>query len=93
MGCETGVELTYPESEFNSSGLLFGISFTISGIFTLLFTFILEKTSDFWSNMLMVALLTIGTVLTIFIRNVCKRQEALRPHNLNQNVDKKSEKF
>ncbi|XP_044730966.1 uncharacterized MFS-type transporter C09D4.1-like [Chrysoperla carnea] len=93
VGCETGVELTYPESEFNSSGLLFGISFTTGGIFTLLFTFILETTSDFWSNMVMVILLTIGTVLTICTRNVCKRQDALRPYNLNENVNQKIEKF
>ncbi|XP_044729455.1 uncharacterized MFS-type transporter C09D4.1-like [Chrysoperla carnea] len=87
VGCETGVELTYPESEFNSSGLLFGASFITGGVFTLLLTFILETTSEFWSNICMVVLLIIGTVFTILTRNVRKRQAALQPSIFNLNVN------
>ncbi|XP_044730965.1 uncharacterized MFS-type transporter C09D4.1-like [Chrysoperla carnea] len=93
VGYETGVELTYPESEFNSSGLLIGVSSMAGVIFTFLFTYILETTSDFWANMGMAMLLMVGTVLTLFTRNVRKRQEALDPSKLKQHIEKNTEKF
>ncbi|XP_044730963.1 feline leukemia virus subgroup C receptor-related protein 2-like isoform X2 [Chrysoperla carnea] len=48
---ETGVELTYPESEFNSTGVLSTGSHTMGGLFTLFFTFLLNQTNGFWTNM------------------------------------------
>ncbi|XP_044730977.1 uncharacterized MFS-type transporter C09D4.1-like [Chrysoperla carnea] len=80
VGFETGVELTYPETEFNSSGVLNSVSQTTGGLFTLLFTYILEITNDFWTNICMVVLLVIGTILTAFTKNVRKRQDALQQH-------------
>ncbi|XP_044729456.1 uncharacterized MFS-type transporter C09D4.1-like [Chrysoperla carnea] len=93
VGYETGVELTYPENEFNSAGLLIGMSSTAGGIFTFIFSDMLHKTNDFCVNMTMAGLLMIGTVLTLFTRNVRKRQEALDPSRFNVNVIKNLEKF
>lgn len=80
VGFETGVELTYPETEFNSSGVLNSVSQTAGGLFTLVFTYVLEKTNDFWTNICMVVLLVIGTILTALTKNVRKRQDALVQH-------------
>ncbi|XP_029982438.1 choline/ethanolamine transporter flvcr2a isoform X4 [Sphaeramia orbicularis] len=76
LGFEFAVELTYPESEGTSSGLLncsaqiFGIIFTISQ----------GKIIDHWGtvagNIFLCIFLLIGTVMTGFIRSDLRRQKA-----------------
>ncbi|XP_059209681.1 heme transporter FLVCR2 isoform X1 [Centropristis striata] len=76
LGFEFAVELTYPESEGTSSGLLncsaqiFGIIFTISQ----------GKIMDRWGtlagNIFLCIFLLIGTVLTGFIKSDLRRQKA-----------------
>eukprot|EP00064_Thunnus_orientalis_P014808 superscaffoldBa00002634_g14855 len=76
LGFEFAVELTYPESEGTSSGLLncsaqiFGIIFTISQ----------GKIIDNWGtlagNIFLCIFLLIGTVLTGFIKSDLRRQKA-----------------
>ncbi|XP_044730961.1 feline leukemia virus subgroup C receptor-related protein 2-like [Chrysoperla carnea] len=82
---EMGVELTYPESEFNSTGVLSTGSHTLGGLFTIFFTFLLNQTNGFWTNMGMVAFLVIGLILTICTPNILKRQNALKKHLIRDN--------
>lgn len=76
LGFEFAAEITYPESEGTSSGLLnasaqvFGIIFTMAG------TWIFENYSDFPTNLTMVGALVLGAILTAFIRSDLRRRKA-----------------
>ncbi|XP_034433139.1 feline leukemia virus subgroup C receptor-related protein 2 isoform X5 [Hippoglossus hippoglossus] len=76
LGFEFAVELTYPESEGTSSGLLncsaqiFGIIFTISQ------GKIIDKWGTFAGNIFLCIFLLIGSVLTGFIKAELRRQKA-----------------
>lgn len=76
VGFEFAAELTYPEPEGTSAGLLnsavqvFGIAFTI--VYAELF----EKYGDYCANITMAVMLCVGTVLTAIIRSDLRRQSA-----------------
>ncbi|TDG98772.1 hypothetical protein EPR50_G00203850 [Perca flavescens] len=76
LGFEFAVELTYPESEGTSSGLLncsaqiFGIIFTISQ------GKIIDRWGTLAGNIFLSIFLLIGTVLTGFIKSDLRRQKA-----------------
>ncbi|XP_071354335.1 choline/ethanolamine transporter flvcr2a isoform X2 [Trachinotus anak] len=76
LGFEFAVELTYPESEGTSSGLLncsaqiFGIIFTISQ------GKIIDKWGTLAGNIFLCIFLLIGTVMTGFIKSDLRRQKA-----------------
>ncbi|XP_031586826.2 feline leukemia virus subgroup C receptor-related protein 2 isoform X2 [Oreochromis aureus] len=76
LGFEYAVELTYPESEGTSSGLLncsaqiFGIIFTIAQ------GKIMDKWGTLAGNIFLCIFLLIGTVLTGFIKSDLRRQKA-----------------
>ncbi|XP_059908246.1 heme transporter FLVCR2 isoform X2 [Gadus macrocephalus] len=76
LGFEFAVELTYPESEGTSSGLLncsaqlFGIIFTISQ------GKIMDKWGTLAGNIFLCVFLLIGTILTGFIKSDLRRQNA-----------------
>uniref|UniRef100_A0A8C8WFK8 FLVCR choline and putative heme transporter 2 n=1 Tax=Panthera leo TaxID=9689 RepID=A0A8C8WFK8_PANLE len=76
LGFEFAVELTYPESEGMSSGLLnvsaqvFGIIFTISQ------GQIIDNYGTMPGNIFLCVFLTLGAVLTAFIRADLRRQKA-----------------
>ncbi|XP_074091785.1 choline/ethanolamine transporter FLVCR2 [Macrotis lagotis] len=76
LGFEFAVELTYPESEGMSSGLLnvsaqiFGIIFTISQ------GKIIDHFGTLAGNVFLCAFLALGTLLTIFIKADLRRQNA-----------------
>ncbi|XP_032356212.1 choline/ethanolamine transporter flvcr2a isoform X4 [Etheostoma spectabile] len=76
LGFEFAVELTYPESEGTSSGLLncsaqiFGIIFTISQ------GKIIDRWGTLAGNIFLSSFLLIGTVLTGFIKSNLRRQKA-----------------
>lgn len=77
VGFEFAAELTYPEPEGTSSGLLnasaqiFGIVLTIFG------GWLLTNFSDKVCNGTLTIALFIGAVLTVFIRPDLKRREAV----------------
>ncbi|XP_074516331.1 choline/ethanolamine transporter flvcr2b-like [Sebastes fasciatus] len=76
LGFEFAVELTYPESEGTSSGLLncsaqiFGIIFTISQ------GKIIDRWGTFGGNIFLCIFLLIGTALTALIKSDLRRQRA-----------------
>ncbi|XP_061898037.1 heme transporter FLVCR2 isoform X3 [Entelurus aequoreus] len=76
LGFEFAVELTYPESEGTSSGLLncsaqiFGIIFTISQ------GKIIDRWGTLAGNIFLCIFLLIGTVMTGFIKSDLRRQKA-----------------
>ncbi|XDA78692.1 hypothetical protein R6Z07F_008781 [Ovis aries] len=78
LGFEFAVELTYPESEVVSSGLLnvsaqvFGIIFTISQ------GQIIDNYGTMPGNIFLCVFLTLGAVLTAFIKADLRRQRLLR---------------
>ncbi|XP_060118944.1 heme transporter FLVCR2 [Heteronotia binoei] len=76
LGFEYAAELTYPESEGTSSGLLnvsaqiFGIIFTISQ------GQIIDNFGTRAGNLFLCAFLSLGTVITVFIKADLRRQNA-----------------
>ncbi|XP_026212393.1 feline leukemia virus subgroup C receptor-related protein 2 isoform X1 [Anabas testudineus] len=76
LGFEYAVELTYPESEGTSSGLL-NCSAQIFGI---IFTIAQGKIIDAWGtlagNIFLSVFLLIGTIMTGFIKSELRRQKA-----------------
>ncbi|XP_017909246.1 PREDICTED: feline leukemia virus subgroup C receptor-related protein 2 [Capra hircus] len=98
LGFEFAVELTYPESEVVSSGLLnmsaqvFGIVFTISQ------GQIIDNYGTMPGNIFLCVFLTLGAVLTAFIKADLRRQRLLRlvpktkPQEGDEEEDSKSNK-
>lgn len=78
VGFEFAAELTYPEPEVTSSGLLnlsanvFGIAMIAGG------GQLLEDYGDLTCNLVLSGALIIGAILTIFIRPDLKRQKAMK---------------
>ncbi|XP_043841939.1 feline leukemia virus subgroup C receptor-related protein 2 [Dromiciops gliroides] len=80
LGFEFAVELTYPESEGMSSGLLnvsaqiFGIIFTVSQ------GQIIDYFGTLAGNIFLCVFLAVGTLITLFIKADLRRQNANVPH-------------
>uniref|UniRef100_A0A673K178 Feline leukemia virus subgroup C cellular receptor family, member 2a n=1 Tax=Sinocyclocheilus rhinocerous TaxID=307959 RepID=A0A673K178_9TELE len=76
LGFEIAVELTYPESEGTSSGLLncsaqmFGIAFTI------IQGKIIDRFSTLAGNIFLCVFLFIGSIMTVLIKSDLRRQKA-----------------
>ncbi|KAK7576443.1 hypothetical protein V9T40_012729 [Parthenolecanium corni] len=76
VGFELASELTYPEPEGTSSGLInagaqvFGIAFTI------MYGLLIPTVGEFWSNICLIFMLIAGTLLTAFIPSDLRRQLA-----------------
>jgi FLVCR family feline leukemia virus subgroup C receptor-related protein len=76
VGFEFAAELTYPEPEGTSSGILncgaqvFGITFTM------LYGELLEAYGDVTSNVVMSISLIVGSVITALIKSDLRRQNA-----------------
>ncbi|XP_030070327.1 choline/ethanolamine transporter FLVCR2 [Microcaecilia unicolor] len=76
LGFEFAVELTYPESEGTSSGLL-NVSAQIFGIiFTTSHGQIIEKFGTLPGNIFLCTFLFLGTIVTAFIKADLRRQKA-----------------
>lgn len=90
VGFEFAAEITYPESEGTSSGLLnasaqlFGIIFTLGG------SWILTDVTDIASNLTLSGALLVGTVMTAFVKPELKRQAAQNAQSTVVTEDKSS---
>lgn len=69
-------ELTYPEPEGTSSGLLNAGAQVFGITFTMLYSEILDSFGDIAANLVMAVFLIIGTIITAFIKSDLRRQSA-----------------
>ncbi|KAF2893536.1 hypothetical protein ILUMI_12647 [Ignelater luminosus] len=76
VGFELAAELTYPEPEGTSAGLLNAASQVFGIIFTSLYSLLFNRFGDVWANGVMCIMLLVGTILTACIRSDLKRQAA-----------------
>ncbi|CAH1369082.1 hypothetical protein MTP99_010570 [Tenebrio molitor] len=76
VGFEFGAELTYPEPEGTSAGLL-NASAQVFGIaFTNIYSVIFNNLNDIWANSIMSVMLLVGTIMTGLIKSDLRRQAA-----------------
>ncbi|XP_073847578.1 histamine transporter [Musca autumnalis] len=76
VGFEFGAELTYPEPEGTSSGLLNAASQVFGIIFTSLYSWLLGDYGDITANVTMAVMLIVGTIITALIGSDLRRQNA-----------------
>lgn len=76
VGFELASELTYPEPEGTTAGLLNASSQLFGIIFTNVYSVLFENYNDIWANGGMSIMLGIGTIVTALIRSDLKRQAA-----------------
>ncbi|XP_056333711.1 feline leukemia virus subgroup C receptor-related protein 2 [Danio aesculapii] len=83
LGFEFAVELTYPESEGTSSGLL-NCSAQVFGIaFTIIQGKIIDHFSTLAGNIFLCVFLLIGSIMTAFIKSDLRRQKANQETSAN----------
>lgn len=76
VGYELAAELTYPESEGTSSGMLNAVVQIFGIIFTLAYGRIFDRYNDLYANLFLTGALVIGTILTARIPQDLRRQAA-----------------
>lgn len=76
VGFEFGAELTYPEPEGTSSGLLNASSQVFGIIFTSLYSWLFSDYGDITANITMAVMLIVGTIITALISSDLRRQNA-----------------
>lgn len=81
VGFEFAAELTYPEPEGTSAGLL-NMAAQVFGIgFTMVYSEILGQWGDIGANVTMAVMLCVGTILTAVIGSDLRRQAAAADNN------------
>ncbi|XP_076234624.1 choline/ethanolamine transporter flvcr2a isoform X2 [Calliopsis andreniformis] len=76
VGFEFAAELTYPEPEGTSAGLLNAVCQIFGITFTTLYGFLFHSWGDFWANIVLCVTLAFGAFLTTIIPNDLRRQNA-----------------
>lgn len=76
VGFEFAAELTYPEPEGTSAGLLNAAVQLFGILFTMFYGWVFERSGHLWANVAMCLALLIGTVMTALIKNDLRRQAA-----------------
>ncbi|XP_046961478.1 uncharacterized MFS-type transporter C09D4.1 isoform X2 [Vanessa cardui] len=76
VGFEFASEVTYPEPEGTTSGILNACVQIFGIVLTLLFEWMLGAAGDRWANLALCALLALGTAVTAAIRSDLRRQAA-----------------
>lgn len=82
VGYELAAELTYPESEGTSSGMLNAVVQVFGIIFTLVYEWIFNVAGDFKANIFLSITLLIGTGFTAMIPSDLRRQAAQQKKSL-----------
>lgn len=77
VGFEFAAELTYPEPEGTSSGLLNASAQIFGIVFTVLGGWLLDDYGDLVCNGTLTLALFIGAIVTMFIRPELRRQRAV----------------
>ncbi|XP_059058357.1 uncharacterized MFS-type transporter C09D4.1 [Achroia grisella] len=76
VGFEFASEVTYPEPEGTTSGILNAVVQAFGICLTLAYEWMLGNIGDRWSNLTLCAILAVGTVITACIRSDLRRQAA-----------------
>ncbi|XP_076659654.1 choline/ethanolamine transporter flvcr2a isoform X2 [Halictus rubicundus] len=76
VGFEFAAELTYPEPEGTSAGLLNAVCQVFGIIFTIVYGHFFNLWGDFWANIALCVTLAVGSFLTTIIPNDLRRQNA-----------------
>ncbi|XP_072947565.1 choline/ethanolamine transporter flvcr2b isoform X2 [Epargyreus clarus] len=76
VGFEFASEVTYPEPEGTTSGILNAVVQIFGIVLTLMYEWMLGEVGDRWSNLTLCALLALGAVITAAIRSDLRRQAA-----------------
>ncbi|KAL0901983.1 hypothetical protein ABMA27_007120 [Loxostege sticticalis] len=76
VGFEFASEVTYPEPEGTTSGILNAVVQIFGILLTLLYEWMLSAVHDRWANLTLCALLVLGTAITAAIRPDLRRQAA-----------------
>ncbi|XP_053684189.1 feline leukemia virus subgroup C receptor-related protein 2 [Sabethes cyaneus] len=80
VGFEFAAELTYPEPEGTSTGLLNAAAQVFGIAFTMAYSEILNTSGDIVANVTMAVMLFVGSVVTAIIRSDLRRQAAQNPN-------------
>lgn len=76
VGFELAAELTYPEPEGTSSGMLNAASQVFGIAFTNIYSVLFYHVSDLWANIVMCIMLVVGTLLLALTSSDLRRQAA-----------------
>ncbi|XP_015592591.1 feline leukemia virus subgroup C receptor-related protein 2 isoform X2 [Cephus cinctus] len=76
VGFEFATELTYPEPEGTSAGILNAGTQAFGIAFTMLYGYLFDIWGDFWANIALCITLALGSFLTVVIPNDLRRQRA-----------------
>lgn len=76
VGFEFAAELTYPEPEGTSAGLLNALVQVFGIIFIIVYGYLIDVTTDFWASLALCGILAVGAVITAIIPNNLRRQNA-----------------
>lgn len=79
VGFEFAAELTYPEPEGTSTGLLNAAAQVFGIAFTMAYSEILNGSGDIVANVTMAVMLLVGSIVTAIIRSDLRRQAAQNP--------------
>ncbi|XP_058465771.1 heme transporter FLVCR2 [Malaya genurostris] len=80
VGFEFAAELTYPEPEGTSTGLLNAAAQVFGIAFTMVYSEILNSSGDIVANVTMAVMLFVGSAVTAIIRSDLRRQAAHNPN-------------
>ncbi|XP_067120466.1 uncharacterized MFS-type transporter C09D4.1-like [Centruroides vittatus] len=75
LGFEFAAEITYPEAEGTSSGLL-NASAQVFGILCTTIASSILNHSDLYANLFLISALLLGSLITVFIKSELRRQQA-----------------